>query len=169
MFPKHAHMIKYKNSYLGKNNYVFGFIKEMHADQVARQMKWMSPVIKVSPNTYVINRPPPMRQRKRYAIDQSLITTKTFDISVSDFFTSINNVELKLIDEVLVDKSSNVMILKSEYTLDEMVPIDEADKIDQLERLYHIKKPGDINYAETMSDIILERYMFSMDEDDFLE
>ena len=169
MFPKHAHMIKNKGRFWGKNDYVFGFIKEMPAEQVAKNLRWTSPVIKVSPSTYVINRPPPLKQRSIHAIDSAFVKTLSFDISVGDFFTSINNVELKLIDEVLVDKQTHAMILKSEYTLETMVPIDEMDKIDQLERLYHIKKPGEINYEEEMSDIILERFMMSMDEDDFLE
>ena len=90
MFPKHAHMVKYDGKYLGKDSYVFGFIKESHAVQVAKNLKWRSPVLKVSPNMYVMNRKPPTTNIKQQTIKPSLLHVQTFDISLGDFFTSVN-------------------------------------------------------------------------------
>ena len=61
------------------------------------------------------------------------------------------------------------MIMISNYTLDDMVPLEYIDMVDHLERLYNKENGDAIDYETTMADIIIERYMYSMDEDDFLE
>lgn len=169
MYPTHTHLVKYKGRYLGKNNFVLGFIKEAHAKQVASNLRYMSPVLRVSPNTYVVNRPPTLRQRHRFLVERKHLDVETLEISVGSFFTSINNVELKLIDDVLVDKRSNVMVLKSEFQMDDMVPLEPEDIVEQLERLYENKPDGEIDYANMMSNIIIDRYIVSMEDDDLFE
>jgi hypothetical protein len=169
MYPTHAHLIRYKGRYLGKNNYVMGFVKEHHAKQVAQNLRYMSPVLKVSQSTYVINRTPTSRQRHRYLVERKHLDIQTFEISIGSFFTSINNVELKLVDDVLLDKRSNVMVLKSEFQMDDMVPLEDLDIVEHLERLYEHKPGGEIDYANTMSNIIIDRYIVGMEDEDFFE
>lgn len=169
MYPRYTHLIKLNNRYLGKHSYVLGFIKEAHAQQVVKTLKYASPVLRISDNTFVINRKPSYKQIAKYAIDAKKLAVQSMEISVGSFFTSINNVELKLIDDVLVDKRTGVMVLKSEFMMDEMVPLEENDMVDQLERLIEVKPYTEIDYANMMSNIIIDRYMVVQEDEDFLE
>lgn len=169
MHPTHTHLIKYKNKYLGKNNYVFAFIKESHAKQVADKLRYASPVLKVSPHTFVINRKVPVNQgthKKLSVIDKQQLEIEKLQTSVGGFFTAINNMEIKVIDEVLVSKNSDAIVLKSEFELEEMVPLEPYDMIQHLNVLYHKPIDEHIDYAHEMSKIIIDRYIDAVDDDD---
>lgn len=162
MYPTHTHLIKYKNKYLGKNNYVFAFIKEHHAKQVADKLRYDSPIVKISPHTYVINRRLPV---KNNIIEKKFLEVEKLQTSLGGFFTSINNMELKIIDEVLVHKNKEAIVLKSEFELENMVPLTDDDIVNHLDVLFHKRKHEDIDYLDEMSKIILERYIESIDDD----
>lgn len=167
MYPIHTHLIKYKNTYLGKNNVVFGFMKEGHAKRVAEKLKYCTPVIQVSPCSFLINRPPHNKTgAPKHYIDKRKIEVHTFQTSVGNFFASINNMELKVIDQVLVNKMSDAIILKSEFALDEIVPLEETDITQHLEDIYN---EDTIDYQEKMSEIIMDRFILETDDDDMFE
>lgn len=165
MYPIHTHFIKYKNKYLGKNNAVFGFIKEGHAKRVVEKIKYVTPIVKVSPSTYVLNRRPhPPKNVLKTNIDRNALSIETFETSVGIFFASINNMELKLIDQVLVDRFTDTIILKSEFSMDEMVPLEPFDLVQHLENVLN-HEPVDYEYE--MSRIILDRYIVENEDDMF--
>lgn len=170
MYPTRMHFIKYKTGYLGKNNSVFGFVKESHASQVIDRLKYLSPIITISPSTYVLNRKPHRihqhNKLQQPPLNKKHLQVKTFETSVGSFFASINNMDLKLIDEVLVDKLSDTIILKSEFALDEMVPLEYDDHVNHLNKLYSKSDTDNIDYLDEMSKIIVERYIVDSDFDD---
>jgi len=167
MYPIHTHLIKYKNTYLGKNNAVFGFMKEGHAKRVVEKLKYCTPVIQVSPCSFVINRPPHHKTNVvKHCIDKRYIEVQTFQTSVGNFFASINNMELKVIDQVLVNKMNDAIVLKSEFALEEIMPLEETDMVQHLEDLF---SEDTIDYQEKMSEIIVDRYILETDDDDLFE
>lgn len=165
MYPSNTHFIRYQKQYLGNKNYVFGFIKQGHAEKVVENLKYASPIIQISPTGFVVNRPPPLKLRNKYLIKKQRLTVQTLDPGLGYFFTSVNNISLKLIDDVVIDTNTQTMVLQSHYEMDEVIPIDSLDIADQLERLY-ISNGKNINYASTMSNIILDRFIDVESEDD---
>ena len=167
MYPIHTHLIKYKNAYLGKNNTVFGFVKEGHAKRVVEKLKYNTPILQVSPCTFVINRSPPKKSSmiNRY-IDKRHLQVNTFQTSVGNFFASVNNMELKLVDQVLVNRSTEAIILKCEFVIEEMVPLEPEDLVQHMDDVYNNTQ---VDYQEKMSSIIMDRYILEAEDDDFLE
>lgn len=160
------HFIKYKAGYLGKNNSVFGFVKESHAKKVIDRLKYLSPIITISQSTYVLNRKPHHVRQRYPPLEKKHLHVQTYDTSVGSFFASINNMDLKLIDEVLVDKLSDTIILKSEFEIDDMIPLEYDDHVNHLDRLYSKSEADKIDYMDEMSKIIVERYIVDNEIDD---
>jgi hypothetical protein len=87
---------------------------------------------------------------------------KSFDISIGTYFSSINNMELILVDQAS-EKAGNI-IMSSSFCLDSFIPLSEEHLRDQLSRIINKDQYGDIDYVEDLKTVLLARNKHDRDE-----
>jgi hypothetical protein len=154
-------MIKYKQSYLGKGNNVFGFIRSSTASFVANKLNYeYFKVVKVEPSIYVLC--PSPRKSILKPLNKKELQVKSFDISIGTYFSSINNMELILVDQA--SENAGNIIMSSSFCLDSFIPLSEEHLRDQLSRIINKDQYGDIDYVEDLKTVLLARNKHDKDE-----
>lgn len=168
MYPTRIYLLKYKKSFLGKNNQVFGFIKSTSAKTVCDKILYENNVIvtQQGKNKYRIKCVPTTQEREKKFIkpvSKSQLKVISQETTICSFFTSINNINLTLIDDVNVQQDGNIE-MHSNFSIENVVPIDIDDIKFHLEQVYNGDK---INYTEELHEILLDGFTFW--EDDLTE
>ena len=162
MYPTNLHFIKYKQSYLGKDNNLFGFIKSSTANFVAKNIKYeYFKVVKVDPSIYVVC--PSPRKSVLKPVSRKDLEVKSFDISIGTYFSSINNMNIVLIDQA-TEKASNI-IMSSSFSMDEIIPLSDENIRDHLSYMINKDQYGDIDYEEGLKTVLMENYMNGSDSE----
>jgi hypothetical protein len=171
MYPTQTHLIRYKNSYLGKSNKLFGFITNTAAKCVIDRIVYDNISVRQSDkSTYIVNVKPPKPNNKDdmvllKPIARKFLKIQSFDLSVGNFFATINNTEMIYIDKVIVNNIDGNLTLHSNFSIDDVVDVELYDKINHLDNIFNKSKGERIDYKYEMGQVIMDR--FSGFEDDF--
>lgn len=134
MYPTNIHFIKYKSKVLGTSTNLIGFVKHSLAKTVYSNIKYENFNIIQKNNEYTIN----YTKSGDYIKKKDLvISTQEFDISV--YYSSIINMPLCVIDEVIIDKNIKMI---SNYQFN--IEVDNDSKIEVLESLFNDDNIADI-------------------------
>jgi hypothetical protein len=158
MYPSSLQLIQYNGRFLGTSNSIFGFVKPTHVKYIVKNMKYENMrIIKSSNNCFLVK-----PQSLKKPLNRKLLKMKSFDTSVGHYFTSINNMNMKIIDSISHNKTEDSFELHSNYTIDFDVD-DEMQKY-HLDLIYNSEK---IDYSEEYNNMLLLSFM-EFNEEDYL-
>lgn len=118
LMPSKISLIKYKQNYIGylNNNIslnnksvVFGFIKQEHAKNVKNFLKYEVKINKSNDNLYSISN----NIKLRKPINRTELSVKNFDPLKAYIYMELNNIELKLIDEIKIEPATKMLLISN--------------------------------------------------------
>jgi hypothetical protein len=131
--PSRMFMIKYKQKYLGhlaeKKSIVFGFVKNNHVNTVRKYLKFDGMTTKLNDYTYTLSAQKMSLKRPIDLRQMQIIECDPLETCIE---LELNNVELKLVDEVI--PGENQLKLISNFTMN--VDIDISVKLEKLDATF---------------------------------
>lgn len=131
--PSRMFMIKYKQNYLGhsaeKKSIVFGFVKNNHVKMVRKYLKFDGMTSKVNDYTYTLSAQKMSLKRPLDVRQMQIIECDPLETCIE---FELNNVELKLVDEVI--PSENHLKLISNFSMN--IEIDPSVKVEKLDATF---------------------------------